>query len=210
MFRPKTNGEGIPVVACDIDGTLGEYHAYFLEFAAKWFGQEMPSADETNYDQPLWVFMGVPQKEYRDCKLAYRQGGLKRSMPVYEGSSELASEVKRAGAEFWICTTRPYLRLDNIDPDTREWLLRSDIKYDAVLFGEDKYHELARQVTVERIVAVIDDLPEMLDEASKVGVEKRYIRNQPYNTLYEGATRYEDNAGLIEHLRGDIKEWFTR
>jgi hypothetical protein len=209
VTRPKTNGEGVPVVACDIDGTLGEFHAYFLEFAEKWFGQGMPDPNKINPGSPLWTFMGVEQRDYRECKLAYRQSGLKRAMPVYQGSAALSAIVKSAGAEFWICTTRPYLRLDNIDPDTREWLRRNDIQYDAVLFGEDKYVELVRQVTLGRIVAVIDDLPEMLEAARHLGIKKRYQRAQPYNTMYTNAWLYQENYTLMDLIQEDIKQWFT-
>ena len=105
----------------------------------------MPKQDEINPGMRLHKFMGVTLRDYRECKLAYRQGGLKRFMPCYPGASELATALRRRGAEVWICTTRPYLRLDSIDPDTREWLRRNKIKYDAILYGDDKYRELKRQ-----------------------------------------------------------------
>lgn len=209
-MRPKTNGEGIPVVACDIDGTLGEYHEWFLDFASKWFGKSMPPVGTINRGQPFWKFMGVTRKDYRDCKLAYRQSGLKRAMPVYPGSASLARAVKSAGAEFWICTTRPYLRLDNIDPDTREWLRRNKIVYDAVIFGADKYRELVRQVTTQRIVAVIDDLPEMLEAAAGLGISRRYLMDQPYNKDYHSARRVHSNNTLARLIEEDIERWRTK
>jgi hypothetical protein len=205
--RPKTNGEGIPVVAIDIDGTLGDYHSWFLKFAEMWAGKPMPSADEIN-DQPFWKFMRLTRRDYRDCKLAYRQGGYKRGMPVYEGSAELTRKVRASGAEVWICSTRPYLRLDNIDPDTREWLRRNGIEYDAVIFGDDKYHELIRQVTLDRVVAVADDLPEMLEFARLLGIDPRYIRHQPYNSQYPLAVRYDDNSELTARLLEGIDKWY--
>lgn len=178
----KRNGNG-PVVAIDIDGTLGNYHAHFLCFAESWYGKPMPNATEINPGIPLHRFMHTSKSTYRQCKLAYRQGGLKRSMPVYAGADQLCKEIRRAGAELWICTTRPYLRLDNIDPDTRHFLRRNRIQYDAVIYGEHKYHDLVRQVSKDRIVCVMDDLPAMCDQAYDIGILP-LLRDQPYNRHY--------------------------
>jgi hypothetical protein len=181
----RTNGHGKPVVALDIDGTLGDYHGHFLNFAAAWFGHPMPNPREINPGQRLHMFMGVPLARYRECKLAYRQGGLKRSMPVYDGAARLTECIRSAGAEVWICTTRPYLRLDNIDPDTREWLRRNRIRYDAVLFGDDKYQELRRQAK-SRIAAILEDLPELVVTADKLLPKVPiFLRDQPYNRHFK-------------------------
>lgn len=203
----RTNGHGLPVVALDIDNTLGDYHAHFLNFATLWFDKEMPDPREINPGLPLHRFMGVSKARYREAKLAYRQGGWKRWMPAYPGAAELTRSIQAAGAQVWICTTRPYLRLDNIDPDTREWLRRNRIKYNAVLFGEDKYKELRRQAD-DRVVAVVDDLPEMLKAANKNGFTNLYMRNQPYN-LNAGVkvTTFDHLDQLLGHLKLDLLKW---
>jgi hypothetical protein len=107
-------------------------------------------------------------------------------MPVYPGAAELTQVIRRSEAEVWLCTTRPYLRLDNVDPDTREWLRRNGIEYDALLFdpsfedGCSKYDELARQVG-PRVASVVDDLPEMITAASFAGFDRLVVRDQSYN-----------------------------
>jgi phosphoglycolate phosphatase-like HAD superfamily hydrolase len=214
-------GDGKPVVALDIDGTLGDYHAHFLWFASVWLGRDMPSALDVNPGMRLSEFMGVPHSVYRECKLAYRQGGLKRFMPVYPFASEMTKHIQDLGAQVWLCTTRPYLRLDNIDPDTREWLRRNNITYDAVIFGglddaPDKYPELIMQVGRNRVVAAVDDLPEQIDMAIKAGIGKIYVRDQPYNrnaplvTEAKLVTRIDSLAALwYNHLQYDIGEWWA-
>lgn len=201
----RTNGHGLPIVALDIDGTLGNYHAHFLDFAEKWFGKKMPDPAEINPGLPLYKFMRVTKARYREAKLAYRQGGWKRWMPAYPGAADLTHLIQSAGAEVWICTTRPYLRLDNIDPDTREWLRRNRMRYNAVLFGDDKYNELRRQAG-DRVVAVVDDLPEMLDAARRNGFHNYYMRAQPYNYNYT-ARSFTDSYQLWTDLKIDILEW---
>lgn len=200
----RTNGHGVPVVALDIDGTLADYHGHFLDFASNWVGRPMPDAAELNPGHPLWVHMNVTQETYRACKLAFRQGGLKRWMPAYAGANRLTSDIKSLGAEVWICTTRPYLRLDNIDPDTREWLFRNGIGYDAVIFDRvnekgSKYEELWRQAG-NRVKAVIDDLPEMVASAQHLGFNTM-IRDQPYNRHVNGPRRVFSCTQMAYELR---------
>lgn len=180
------NGHGKPIVALDIDGSLGPYHSNFLEFAERWLGRAMPGAEEMNPGLPLWKHMHISKTTYRQIKLAYRQSGAKRWMPVFSGASDLTRKIRQAGALLWICTTRPYLRLDNIDPDTREWLRRNKIQYDFVVFGDDKYDELARQVDVCRIICILEDLPELVDRAEQLGIGNILLMDQPYNRHYTG------------------------
>lgn len=190
------------VAALDIDGTMGDYHGHFLRFAEQWYGREMPSPDKNTQGVPLYKWMKTSKATYRQCKLAYRQGGLKRSMPVDYAASELTKWLRRNGVEVWICTTRPYLRLDNIDPDTRHWLRRNHIQYDGVIYGENKYRQLVKNVGRENIAFVVDDLPEMIMQARDLGLP-RFLRTQPYNLNFqttEGTVRVQDCATLLYHL----------
>lgn len=180
-----------PVVALDIDGTLGEYHNHFLRFAAEWL--QRPISTHWDGKEPFWRMLGTSKAVYRQIKLCYRQGGLKRSMPVRHWAPELTRGVRAAGAEVWVCTTRPYLRLDNIDPDTRFWLRHHGIQFDGVLFGENKYRDLASLVGVERVVGVLDDESEQCERAHRVGLPVRII-DRPYN-------RNESEWFRTTHLR---------
>lgn len=202
-----------PVVALDIDGTLGDYHGHFLRFAEGWIGRPMPDPQQNTDGVPLYKWMGVSKSTYRECKLAYRQGGLKRNMPVYEGASELTRYMRRKGAEVWICTTRPYLRLDNIDPDTRHWLRRNGIQYDGVIFGEHKYRQLRDLVGAARVALVVDDLPEMLLQAGvALPSAWRLIRHQPYNGRREQFSEQYPCMRVygMTDIRARFDEWSNR
>lgn len=216
---PGRNGEGKPVVALDLDGTLGDYHSNFVTFARLYFGYPDSTWTDPNPGLPMWEWMGLPERSYRDAKLAYRQGGWKRWMTAYEGASELTKWIRNVGeAELWLCTTRPYLRLDSIDPDTREWLRRNDIAFDALLFDPvhessgSKYHELYRQVGRDAIASVVDDLPEMLQEAQSLeipGTGQPIIRDQPYNQhfVWSGLRRARSCAEIQEFVGDDLYRW---
>lgn len=216
----RTNGHGRPVVALDIDGTLGDYHTNFLTFARMYFhGTEDSWWDQPNPGLPLWEWMGISHRDYRDAKLAYRQGGWKRWMPCYPMAADLTDFIRQQGAEVWLCTTRPYLRLDNVDPDTREWLRRNRIEYDALLFDpahEDsgtKYDELYRQAG-DRVAAVVDDLPEMIQAAQRAFARKGpgawlvpILREQPYNGTFKWDRRAKDLREVLEMVLADIGVW---
>jgi hypothetical protein len=177
-----------PVVVLDIDGTLGAYHSHFHHFAQEYMGSKLALDYDGSCELHEWYDMDL--QLYRDIKLAYRQGGMKRSMPVIYGAKDLVDAVHGAGAETWICTTRPYLRLDNIDPDTREWLARHRIGYDGLLYSESKYQRLLEIVDKKRIVAVLDDLPEMCEIAAKgIGKDVPLLAKAPHNSHYRMVQR---------------------
>jgi hypothetical protein len=211
IFR---QGAGRGVVALDIDGTLGDYHAHFLTFAEGWLGRKMPDPTTINPGLRLSEFMGIDHGLYRKIKLAYRQGGMKRTMPVYDGAQDMTAWLRDEDVETWICTTRPYNRLDNIDEDTQEWLRRNNIHFHAILWddieGHGKYAELVRQVGIERIIAVIDDLPEQLQEARNLGIPNLYLRAQPYNVRgvdRDGMIRVHSLRAFREFLRFHVAAW---
>jgi hypothetical protein len=173
-----------PVVALDIDGTSGEHHGHFTAFIEQWLGRPMPSATQYTGGVQFHKHLGVSRATYNQAKLAYRQGGMKRSMPVYEGIGDFTRHIRKQGCQVWICTTRPYLRLDNIDPDTRHWLTkRARMQYDAVLYGPHKYVDLVRAVGRERVVMVYDDLPKMIEQALAQDLPVT-LRLQPYNDYW--------------------------
>ncbi len=195
-----------PVVALDIDGTLGDYHGHFLKFAAEWYGRPMPAPDEINPGMPLHKFMRTSKKTYRECKLAYRQGGIERSMPVFQGATELTRDLRKAGAEVWLCTTRPYLKLDTQSPNTMHWLRRNHIQFDHLLSGPHKYSDLYHRVGSCRVVATLDDLPEMYAAAEKLKL-KPWLRDQPYNR-HITACRVPDLEWARERFVHHVNRWY--
>lgn len=105
-------------------------------------------------------------------------------MPVYEGAAELTRAIRKVGAEVWLCTTRPYLKMDTQAPNTMHWLRRNKIQYDHMLAGPHKYRDLVRNVNPNRIVLVADDLPEMVDQSLGRCLPS-VLRDQPYNRHYK-------------------------
>jgi hypothetical protein len=201
-----------PIVSFDIDGTMGDYHNHFLHFAATYMGY---AHYESDYDgsQPFksWFCEAfeVDLRTFRDIKLAYRQGAQKRSMPVRGWARPAAVAAREAGAELWITTTRPYMRLDNVDPDTRFWLKRYGIKYDYLIYGEHKYEELSKQVDPERVCFLLDDLPEQIILANLwFGPGPCYLYGTMWNRAqhngYQVVTEGED---IVQLAKNKVEAW---
>lgn len=196
-----------PVVALDIDGTLGDYHGHLLNFAEGYLGISGTGwALEYDGSTDLCTFMDLTKHEYRQLKLAFRQGGMKRTMPPFGHASDLAHALAGMGAEVWITTTRPYMRLDNVDPDTRFWLERNHIRYDGLIYDDDKYERLLEIVGPDRIVGVVDDLPDLYDAADRLG-----LRPIQHATRYNRAVRRPCTeatlADVARRLQDRIQEW---
>jgi hypothetical protein len=164
--------------------------------------------DDYDGKEPFRSYLGISQRLHRQVKLAYRQGGLKRSLPPFGYASELTRSLRKKGAEVWLATTRPYLAHDRIDPDTRHWCRRFGIQYDEVIHGPWKYRDLVREIGLERIVAIVDDLPELRRQAISVGIEHAYLLARPHNVGEPGRLTDLTTAEVI--LLEDLEKWRAR
>jgi hypothetical protein len=157
-----------PIVAFDIDGTLGDYHGHFALFAEQYLQRRLPRVTNWSSDQEFSEFLEIEKEEYRRIKLAYRQGGLKRSMPLYQGMIDRVQQARADGCEVWLTTTRPWMSHNNLHPDTRFWLDRAGLEFDSLLYDEDKYRVLAEATDPDRVILIVDDLPEQWRAAARI------------------------------------------
>jgi hypothetical protein len=211
MLCTNCREEVKPVVALDIDGTTGRYHEHFLRFAEHYLDSEVPWDFDSSEPFRNWFKkrFGTSDDVWHDVKLAYRQGGMKRSMQVYPYARNLAEFIREQGAELWITTTRPYIRHDNIDPDTREWLRRNGIVYDYILYDGHKYQKLKDLVGVERIAMVIDDLQEELFEAKLAGFRSDglWLRRNAFNGAMVWPHVVENLSDASRFVNDRINQW---
>jgi hypothetical protein len=115
------------------------------------------------------------------------------------------------GVELWITTTRPYLSLDRVDRDTRFWLDSKGIIYDGLLYDDDKYAVLAERVGADRVVAVLDDLPEMYDAAELLfGSRAPILRRQRYNVSISRPNTTPRLAEAYAMIRERVGLWRTQ
>jgi hypothetical protein len=198
--------EVCPVVAIDIDGTLADYHDHFITFAVDWLGHTYSKprgamAYDGTEPHREWFTrtMGVDVTTFRAIKLAFRQGGMKRTMPIYRESAETINAVREMGVEVWLTTTRPWERFDRVDPDTRHWLAEHNIQFDGLIYDDAKMAALAERVDPLRVVAVVDDLTEVLQEADGLFPHAVTILRK---TIHNRGVSWS-RAGYM----GSVREW---
>lgn len=201
-----------PVVAIDIDGTMGDYHEHLLHFAVNYFGKSGGDwwgySGHGKFSEWFMQAFDVDYRSWWDCKLAYRQGGMKRSMPPFPSMTRFARDAAVMGCEVWVTTTRPFLRMDNIDPDTREWLRRNNVPYTGLIYDEDKYEALAERIDKSRVIAVYEDLIEMYTSASRVfGIEVPFLVCTHWNRHANGVPNLGGAQMATKHLKTRLTEW---
>jgi hypothetical protein len=199
MYRSTRPGPDAPLVALDLDGTLGDYHRHFERFAQMWTGREILWDPEIV--GPFYKQLGMSKATYRQCKLAYRMGGMKRSIPAFEGAADLTKAIRGAGAGIAACTTRPYLAMSTIDLDTQHWLRRNGITVDHILYGEHKYRDLVKSVGRQRVVCALDDDLSQLGVARHLGIVPIMRRNEA-NLGYQP----EQDQAFVWDLKGAKEE----
>lgn len=193
---------------CDIDGSVGRYHPDLTVFVREYWNlpAQAQSAGfmwdgEGNFEDAL----GITQEQYREAKLAFRQGGGKRFMGLYEdGALAMLWALKTKGCEIWYATSRPWNRLDNVDPDTKFWLGRHEFPIDGIIFDDqDKYGRLVNDhIDKSRIVGVIEDLPEQYDRADELGLPVYQIARQ-HNS---GPTQQRPRRCTMGRIFSEIEE----
>lgn len=191
-----------PIVATDIDGTTADYYYQFFNFAASWLGVTEPDhqyhwIQDYHGDVSIAEFMGLDKRTYRQVKLAYRQGGMKRSMPLMPQADALFNLLRELDVEMWVTTTRPYLQTGNVDEDTREWLTRNNLPYDYIVYDDRKYQRLSEQVDPARVVAVLDDQHDDWMDAANLNLHPIMVRTR-YNYLDPGMR----SIGMLDKADG--------
>lgn len=180
-----------PVIGMDIDGTLGDWHRHFEWFLNQIYFPDRVHTASWRKGSEFSEALGMGKEDYRAAKLAYRQGGLKRCLPTFEidrisgddAVRDVIQGIRASGVQVWIGTTRPWLSLTTVDPDTQYWLDRNVGRVDGLIYGEDKWADLLDIVGRDRILGVVDDLPENIIRASELNLPAA-IRRGPHNTSW--------------------------
>lgn len=197
-----------PVAAIDIDGTLADYYSHFQWFAELYLQRPVNCVFNREYRGEFSDALSLDKETYRKIKLAYRQGGMKRSIKALPAAGELVRSLRKSGVQVWICTTRPWNRLDNIDPDTSFWIENNLGRVDGVIYGEEKYQDLIDIVGAERIVGVLDDLPENYNKARALGLNAALMTG-PHNEWFTETIDLTQNAVIDRPIEFErkIRSW---
>lgn len=126
------------VCGLDIDGVLNFYPDPWVEFLNERLNASFPDLKA--------VKASVPYQLYKDIKYEYRESGIKENLEVRPGAAELTSILKSLGYTIMILTARPFSKHKTLFKQTANWLTKNGIKYDGIIFGEDKYIQILQYV----------------------------------------------------------------
>jgi len=184
------------IVGIDIDGVLGEYEPWFLKFVKDVSGWKFDSINQLKHE--------LGTKKHEELKSAYRQSGVKAKMPVRPGAIELTHKLKEMGYQIIILTARPYKKYTRIYPDTLEFLRSNDIKFDAIIWDEEKHLKIIHEFPNMKFM--IEDTPKIADEVASEGY-KVFVPTGPLNEKYalydKNITRVDDLLTIIDLIKGE-------
>lgn len=196
-----------PVVCIDIDGTLAQYHNTFARFLEEYLPCEDLPRDWDGHGE-FSDHLEVDKHQYRQAKLAFRAGGFKRWMPPFSGATKFMHGLQSMGLEIWVTTTRPWQRMDSVDPDTKEWLRRNGIPYRRLLFDDEKYTRICELIDPKRVVMVLDDEIDHAEKCQDLGLPFVLFGTEWNNDVHEDFTGfprvdgYEEATKLAEERIG--------
>lgn len=191
------NLSGDKIVGIDIDGVLADYYSHFIDYLNCKLSTAYNISDlKCPNVKDSFHINGI---DYEHIKDAYRQNGEYKNIAAVNGAKELLDAFKTAGYQIALLTSRPYIVYKRLFADTIEWLNKNSIKYDIILFDENKNAVLYRNFG-DRVKFFIEDELEKANNIASMGV-KTYLLDRCYN---QGAIR--ENVFRIKSLL-DIKDF---
>lgn len=168
-----SNKENIAI--CDIDGILYPWPETFLEFITE---REFNPFNEVRFNNLEEFEKYFDLKKQLELKDAYRKSGIKANADVVDGAIEFTYKLKELGYTIILVTARPYQKYQRIYADTLQWLNKHDIKFDAIIWNEDKEKYLIENFPSAKFI-IEDDYKNAL-KLSNAGF-KVFLKNTIYN-----------------------------
>lgn len=140
----------------DIDGVIADWPKCFISFINRRYNKTFSSLKE------------ISNRDLIKYKLSYRTSGEKKNIPTNSFSSEFTAKLREKNYFVILLTSRPYKKVFRIYSDTIDWLKKNDVKYDAIIWNENKEDFVIRHFSEHNVDFVIDDdLENILKLANK-------------------------------------------
>jgi hypothetical protein len=190
----KAEAIGAPtIVALDIDGVLSDWPNCFYSFVDKTHPDEMiPSEQFFTTANPFEGLDNNPL-QVRQWKDEYRQSGFKRTIDAVNGATAFTHKLRSLGYTIVLLTARPYRQYSRTFADTMYWLGLHDIRYDAIMWSDNKEARLAEEFSPAIVAAFIDDDEHNVDRVRASGFTAM-LYQRPYNV---GGLTFRD---ILERL----------
>ena len=198
----------VPIVITDIDGTLGDWRATFVEWLHSKGVQNVldDPATSLNMDSDLSMLY----TEYSDLKEEFESSGKYRDIEIYKDSKEVLQRLKEYyGAYIIAITARPSEQYRRIWMDTWLWIEHHKLPIDQLRIGSESRVILAHSLNKTQPVIMLEDNPSLIMRGANSGL-RIFARRQRYNErIVDHRVRIVDSyseIGITEFFPYSIHE----
>jgi hypothetical protein len=181
------------IIGIDIDGVLGEYPEWFLQFVFNETGFSFNSLEE--------VKNNLGSLKYEQLKSQYRQLGWKATMPACKHASKFTNIIHEKGYKVIILTARPYKEYYTIYPDTLKFLNDNNIYFDAIIWDKEKHLKIIKEFP--KMLFMVEDSMDIAKAVAKEGyivflnINKNLFNDIP-SELSDKIIPYRDLIEIVE------------
>lgn len=125
------------VCGIDLDGVIVDYPNCFIKFINTKF--------KKNFYNLFDIRKSVTNKKYFVFQDEYRKSGAKQFVRINTGAKEFIDKLKKMKYSIIVLTKRPYKQYFRIFADTKLNLDKNKIKYDAILFDDQKHKLIVKE-----------------------------------------------------------------
>lgn len=181
------------VVGVDIDGVLADYPDCFINYVNDKVGTDFKVEDLNQYNL-YEAITDIPTEVMKGLKHDFRKSGELKKVGVLSGAKKFLKTLKDKGYKIVLLSARPYKEYRRIFADTKEWLDKNDLIYDAILWDEDKLNRLIREFGEDNVSFFVEDNLKNANSISKS--TKVYLLDKSYN---QGKT--DKNISRVVNLK---------
>jgi hypothetical protein len=185
MQSQRAPKPGQVVVLADLDGTVADWRASFLQWLKQ---QEAPiprQMAQEAYKLNLLVLdvdLKMRFSQYTQFKEKFEEtGGYANLIPYHDALIAIKQLRKQENAYLIVYTARPVSKYKYIWMDTWNWLDQEGIMPEELHIGQEERIRAAEKLLSTNPILAFEDNPEIALRLANAGIHV-YVRSQPYNT----------------------------
>lgn len=188
-------------IGIDIDGTINDLHSYILLYGLK---NDIRISGNGIKNKDAYKIKDIFDWDEKECIKfkKYFQHEILNIVKPREDASVNILKLKEGGHKVYIITGRKINEMNNTYVETKQWLLKNNIKFDKLILEEN---DKGIACLKNKIDIYIDDSPKHLEKVKRIGNTKLYIFDNVYNkdindVKYERIYSFDDLYNKINNL----------